>query len=427
MDDGSQSTWLIVILLLLAAMLFAVMETAFASVSRVRLKTGAEKGEKRAERALFVTEHFDRAITTLLICTNIVHLATASIVTVYVTKRWGVSAVSISTLITTLVVFFFGEMLPKSIARKYSEPLSLATAGILCALMTILRPAAALLTWIGNTAARMTKGEIESSVTENDIYDIIEDMAEEGKIDEEQEDLISSALQFGDLTVESVLTPRMDVAALNVEADGEEILASIKAQNHSRLPVYEGSIDRIIGILQIRKYIKEYLRQGKAPELRTLLDEAFFVHQSTELAELLPMMSKQRINMAVVTDNFGGTLGIVTVEDIVEEIFGEIWDEDDVVEEPVTDLSENACIADADESVTDVFEHLNYEDPEDNDELVDTRLGEWAYQMFDSIPSPGDSFRYHELTVTVTEMEHNRILKLKVVRTLETAEGGEQA
>ena len=229
----------------------------------------------------------------------------------------------------------------------------------------------------------------------------------------------------GDLTVESVLTPRMDVAALNVEADGEEILASIKAQNHSRLPVYEGSIDRIIGILQIRKYIKEYLRQGKAPELRTLLDEAFFVHQSTELAELLPMMSKQRINMAVVTDNFGGTLGIVTVEDIVEEIFGEIWDEDDVVEEPVTDLSENACIADADESVTDVFEHLNYEDPEDNDELVDTRLGEWAYQMFDSIPSPGDSFRYHELTVTVTEMEHNRILKLKVVRTPETAEGGD--
>ena len=252
-------------------------------------------------------------------------------------------------------------------------------------------------------------------------------MTEEGSLDEEQGELISSALQFGDLTVESVLTPRMDVAALNVEADGEEILCIIKAQNHSRLPVYEGSIDHIIGILQIRKYIKEYLRSGKTPDLRSLLDEAFFVHQSTELDELLPMLSRQRINMAVVTDNFGGTLGIVTVEDIVEEIVGEIWDEDDVVEETVTDLSENACIADADESVTDVFEHLNYKDPEDNDELVDTRLGEWAYQMFDSIPSPGDSFRYHELTVTVTEMEHNRILKLKLVRIPETAEGGDPA
>ncbi len=215
MDDGSRSTWLIVFLLLLAAMLFAVMETAFASVSRVRLKTGAEKGDKRAVRALYVTEHFDRAITTLLICTNIVHLATASIVTVYVTKRWGVSAVSISTLITTLVVFFFGEMLPKSIARKYSGPLSLATAGALCMLMTVLRPAAALLTWIGNAAAKMTKGDDETSVTENDIYDIIEDMAEEGKINEEQGELISSALQFGDVTVESILTSRVDVAAID--------------------------------------------------------------------------------------------------------------------------------------------------------------------------------------------------------------------
>ena len=198
MDDGSQITWLIVILLLMAAMFFAITETAFASVSRVRLKTDAERGDKRAERALFVTEHFDRAITTLLICTNIVHLATASIVTVYVTKRWGISAVSISTLVTTLVVFFFGEMLPKSVARKYSEPLSLATAGILGALMTILKPFSALLTYIGNAVAKMMKGDKEeAAVTENDIYDIIEDMAEDGKIDEEQSDLISSALQFG--------------------------------------------------------------------------------------------------------------------------------------------------------------------------------------------------------------------------------------
>ena len=378
-----------------------------------------------AKQALYILDHFERAISTLLIGTNLCHIFLSSLVTMVVTRRWGLSVVTVSTILTTLVVFFAAEMLPKSIAKKFPERLAKACSGSLRFFMTLFYPLSAALSWLGEKAAKMKKSEPELSVTEDELYDIIEDMTEEGSLDEEQGELISSALQFGDLTVESVLTPRMDVAALNVEADGEEILASIKAQNHSRLPVYEGSIDRIIGILQIRKYIKEYLRQGKAPELRTLLDEAFFVHQSTELAELLPMMSKQRINMAVVTDNFGGTLGIVTVEDIVEEIVGEIWDEDDVVEEPVTDLSENACIADADESVTDVFEHLNYEDPEDNDELVDTRLGEWAYQMFDSIPSPGDSFRYHELTVTVTEMEHNRILKLKVVRTPETAEGGD--
>ncbi len=425
MDDGSRLPIIISALLLFGAFYFAVAETAFAACSRNRIKAAVERNESGAKQALYILDHFERAISTLLIGTNLCHIFLSSLVTMVVTRRWGLSVVTVSTILTTLVVFFAAEMLPKSIAKKFPERLAKACSGSLRFFMTLFYPLSAALSWLGEKAAKMKKSEPELSVTEDELYDIIEDMTEEGSLDEEQGELISSALQFGDLTVESVLTPRMDVAALNVEADGEEILASIKAQNHSRLPVYEGSIDRIIGILQIRKYIKEYLRQGKAPELRTLLDEAFFVHQSTELAELLPMMSKQRINMAVVTDNFGGTLGIVTVEDIVEEIFGEIWDEDDVVEETVTDLSENACIADADESVTDVFEHLNYEDPEDNDELVDTRLGEWAYQMFDSIPTPGDSFRYHELTVTVTEMEHNRILKLKVVRTPETAEGGD--
>ena len=317
MDDGSRITWLIVILLLMAAMLFAVMETAFASVSRVRLKTAAEKGDDRAVRALYITEHFDRAVTTLLICTNIVHLAAASIVTVYVSGKWGASAVSVSTLVTTLVVFFFGEMLPKSIARKYSESLSLLCAGLMKLLMTVLRPAAALLTWIGNKAAGMTKDEDEMSVTENDLYDIIEDMTEEGTIDEEQGDLISSALQFGDVTVESILTSRMDVAAIDINMPQEEILAYIKEQNHSRLPVYDGTIDNIIGILHIRRYIRYYIRLGKAMDIRPLLYEPFFVHQSTKIDDLLAIMSRKKINLAVVTDNYGGTLGIVTDEDIL--------------------------------------------------------------------------------------------------------------
>ena len=139
------------------------------------------------------------------------------------------------------------------------------------------------------------------------------------------------------------------------------------------------------------------------------------------------MLSKQRTNMAIVTDNFGGTLGVVTVEDIVEQIVGEIWDEDDVVEETVTDLSENACLADADESVSDIFEHLDYEDPEHNDELVDTRLGEWAYTKFDTVPVQGDSFRYHDLVITAYKMDGARILTLKIVKDPEPAEGGQKS
>ena len=425
MDDGSQWTWLIVILLLFAAVFFAITETAFASVSRVRLKTDAERGDKRAERALYVTEHFDRAITTLLICTNIVHIATASIVTVYVTKRWGVSAVSISTLVTTLVVFFFGEMLPKSIARKYSEPLSLATANILSFLMMILKPAAALLTLIGNVAAKATKGDDETSVTENDIYDIIEDMTEEGTINEEQSELISSALQFGDVTVESILTSRMDVAAIDINMPQEEILQFIKEQNHSRLPVYEGSIDNIIGILHIRKYIRYYIRIGKALDIKPLLYEPFFVHQSTKIDDLLTIMSRNKINLAVVTDNYGGTLGIVTDEDILEELVGEIWDEEDVVVETCVKNADGSFSFDAEVDIEDAFQFMDYEDPDEFD-FEHKLLGEWTYEQFDRLPEEGDSFEYNGLRVTVQSMEHRRILKLHIERLPENAdEGGE--
>ena len=427
MDDGSRLPWIFAIALVLCAAYFGVAETAFASASRNKLKTAADRGDPKAQKALDVLDNFDRAITTILIGTNIVHIATASIVTVAVTRRWGLSAVSVSTILTTLVVFFAGEMLPKSIAKKYPERFSKATAGSLLALMTLLYPLSAALTWIGQTAARLTKGDAEISVTEDELYDIIEDMTEEGTLDEEQGDLISSALQFGDVTVESVLTPRVDLVAIDIADSLEEILSCIKSTNHSRLPVYEGSVDNIIGVLQIRRFIKAYLHEGSALDIRPLLDEVFFVHQSSNIDELLPVMSKRRLNMAIVTDNYGGTLGLVTVEDILEELVGEIWDEDDVVEETVVDLPDGSVEADADESVSDVFEHMAFEDPEGDEELVNTLMGEWAYEQFPAIPRPGDSFRYHDLVVTVSQMEHNRILKLIVVRKPEQEEGAEEA
>ena len=427
MDDGSRLPWIIAIALLFCAAYFGVAETAFASASRNKIKTAAERGDPRAQKALFVLDNFDRAVTTILIGTNIVHIAIAALVTVAVTRRWGLSAVTVSTVLTTLAVFFAGEMLPKSIAKKYPERFSKATAGSLRTLMKLFYPLSAALTWIGQGAAKLTRGDAEISVTEDELYDIIEDMTEEGTLDEEQGDLISSALQFGEVTVESVLTPRVDLVALDIADSLEEVLSCIKSTNHSRLPVYEGSIDNIIGVLQIRRFIKAYLRQGDALTLRPLLDEVFFVHQSTNIDELLPIMSKRRQNMAVVTDNYGGTLGIVTVEDILEELVGEIWDEDDVVEESVVDLPGGGVETDADESGSDMFEHLDFEDPEENEELVNTLMGEWAYEQFTAIPRPGDSFRYHELEITVTEMEHNRIRKLKVVRRPETEKGGEEA
>ena len=328
MEDGSRLPFFYAVLLLFCAMYFAAAETAFASCSRPRIRLAEERGDARARKALYVLDHFDEAITAILIGTNIVHVSAAALVTLAVTRRWGLGAVSVSTLITTVVVFFAGEMLPKSIAKKFADKLALATSGALVFFMRLFRPLGRILTALGQAAARHTPGDAEKSVTEDELYDIIEDMTEEGSLNEEQGELISSALQFGDVTVENVLTPRVDLAALDVKSSHAEILACIKSNTHSRLPVYEGSIDNIIGILQIRKYIKAYLREGESLDIRSLLDKPFFVHQSTNIDELLPVMAKEKHNLAVVTDNFGGTLGIVTVEDILEELVGEIWDED---------------------------------------------------------------------------------------------------
>ena len=426
MEDGSRLPFLCAVLLLFCAMYFAVAETSFASASRTRLRMAEERGDGRAKKALYVLDHFDQAISAILVGTNIVHVSTAALVTLGVTRRWGLSAVSISTLITTGVVFFAGEMLPKSVAKKFSDKLALSTAGLLIFFMKLFSPVTAFLTWLGQAVSKLAPGDVEKSVTEEELYDIIEDMTEEGSLDEEQGELISSALQFGDVSVENVLTPRVDLVALDIRSSHEEILDCIKTTTHSRLPVYEGSIDHIIGILQIRKYIKAYLREGKDLDIRPLLDEVFFIHQSMNIDELLPVMSKRKHNLAVVTDNYGGTLGLVTVEDILEELVGEIWDEDDIIEEPIVEISEGVFEVDAEESVTDVFERLGYEDPEEDEELVNTLMGEWAYERFAAIPRAGDHFTYHRVSVTVSSMDHNRILKLRVTL-LPDAEGGEQA
>ena len=425
MDDGCRLPWIIAALLLVCAAFFAVTETSMASASRSRIKASAERGDFRAKKTLYVLDNFDLAISTLLICTNIVHIAAASIVTLAVTRKWGVSAVSISTIITTVVVFFAGEMLPKSVAKKYSDTLALSCAPVLCFFMKLFAPLSKLLTWIGQAAAKLTPGDSQISVTEDELYDIIEDMTEEGSLDEDQGDLISSALQFGDVTVESVLTPRVDIVAININSSHAELLSLIKSTNHSRLPVYEGSIDNIIGVLQIRKYIKAYLRLGENLDIKPMLDEVLFVHQSTNIDELLPILSKRKLNIAVVTDNYGGTLGIVTVEDILEELVGEIWDEDDVIEEPMVEIGDGVYEVGADETVSDVFDQLGYEDPENDEELVNTLMGEWAYEKFDTIPKPGDSFRYHQVLVTVKDMNHNRIMKLTVALLPAEEEGGE--
>ena len=427
MEEGNLLSWIIIVLLLLAAWYFAVAETSFASVSRIKIKTLMDKGDVRAKRAMYVLDNFDRAITTILIGTNVIQLAIASMVTVIVTREFGVGFVAISTIITTMVVFFAGEMLPKSIGKKKSEHFALATAGSLSFLMKLLGPLATLLTAIGNAFSKLTPGDETLTVTEDELYDIIENMKDDGELGAEKGELVHSALMFADVTVESVLTSRVDVAAINVSDSQEDILAKIKEEKHSRLPVYRDTIDNIIGVLQIRKYIKAYLRSGGNVNLEELLDEAYFVHQSTNIDELLPAMSRRKINMAIVTDNYGGTLGIVTIEDILEELVGDIWDEDDDIVEEFTQLPDGGIEISAEASIEDTFEHLNFADPDDT-EWSHKLMGEWAYEQFEFLPREGDSFEYHGVKFVVSKMRSHRILKITAYLPAsggETGKGGE--
>ena len=423
MDDGSILSVLIILALLLFADYFAVCETSFAAVSRIRLKTAMERGDRRANKAMYVCERFDKAITTILIGTNIVHLSCASYVTVLVTRRWGLSAVTLSTFVTTLVVFFVGEMLPKSVAKKYSLRLALGTASSLVFFMHLLTPVSFVLTKIGEFASRLTKGDSEVSVTEDELYDIIENMTDEGDLDSEQGDLVHSALAFGDLTAESILTARVDMETIDVDDPLEEILSQVKASRHSRIPVYQDSVDNIIGVLQIRRFMREYLQKREKTDLRSLLDEPYFVHQSAKIDELLSVMSSKKINMTIVTDSYGGTVGIVTVEDILEELVGEIWDEDDEVVEPCVDHGDGSYSFDAGVDIEDAFEFMDYEDPDETD-FDHKLLGEWAYEQFDAIPQEGDSFTYNGLRITVEKVQQRRIMKLHIQR---LPEGGEKA
>ena len=427
MDGDSWLSWFFVLLLLLCAAYFAMAETGITSVGRIRLRTAQERGDRRADKALYIQDHFDLALSTILIGTNIVHISTATLVTVLVTDKWGVSYVALGTILCTAAVFFAGEMLPKSLAKKYSEGCALATAASLCFFMRIFRPLAQLLQRIGEAVSALSGGEPEVTVTEDELYDVIENLTDGGGLNEEQGELVRSALEFADVPVESALTYRVDVAALDINGDETATLNAVRSQRHSRLPVYEGSIDNIIGILQIRKYIKEYLRCGHV-DVRGIMDEPCFVHQSNSINEVLSELSRRKLNMAVVTDNYGGTLGIVTVEDILEELVGDIWDEDDVAEESTRKLSEDCYELDAELDMEDMLELLDCEDEEDTD-WNHKLLSEWVFEQFDRLPRVGDSFDWQSLRVTVAEMNGRRILKLRVERLPDdgTEGGGDDA
>ncbi len=321
MDDGDRLLWVIIFVFFCFAAYFAVAETSFASASKVRIKTAADRGSKRAKRALSIVNDFDHAVTTILIGTNITHLGIASIVTVIVIKTWGEVYVTLSTLVTTVTVFFLSEMLPKSIAKRYPESLALATAAPLRFFMWAFFPISFILTKIGQGAAKLVGVDEEVSVTEEELYDIIEDMTDEGTLDEEQSELLTSALDFGDITVDAILTPGDKTELLSVNAAPEDVVAFLLSHNHSRYPVYRGTPDKIVGTLRMQKFLKAY-QADKQIQLSVLIDKPLFAKKSDSVSMLIDRMNRHKKSMAVIVDEKGRFAGVATIEDALESLVG---------------------------------------------------------------------------------------------------------
>lgn len=424
MDSTGWLSLTLVVLLALSAF-FSSSETAYSSVNHIRLKALADSGDPRAKRALAITNDYDRTLSTVLIGNNIVNIAASSLATVLAIRLVNEQAApAVSTVAMTILVLIFGEVCPKSYAKSNAESLALRFSGAMHALIIFFTPVSRLLVGLTNLINRASQNADAPSVTQEELKYIIDTTVEEGVLHEGESELLHSVMEFDDIRVQEILTPRVDVAAIDVADDVQSILEFILAERYSRIPVYEESIDRIIGVLHTRDFLEE-MATGKIPNVREMLSQCLYIHKTKKISALLSEFKRTKMNMAVVTDDYGGTMGIVTTEDILEELVGEIWDEDEEIVNEFVDLGGGRYEAAGEYSVRDLLEELDL--PDDAIDTDSNTVGGWALEMFSRIPVAGESYTYKNLTVTVKEIVEQRIFKLLIERAEEPPEGGEPA
>jgi len=421
---GTYGSIAILALLVALSAFFSASETALMGANRVRLRTLAEAGDERAARALALDARYDRTISVILIGNNLVNIAASSVATVQAVRFFGASGPAIATGAVTLVILTFGEILPKSFAKERADDLLLSFSGALRATVVVLTPLALLFVRLQRLALRLAGKAAAPLVTEEELRTIIETSEEEGVIDEQRSELMQSALQFDETTAQEVLTPRVDLVAIDVDGDPAEIRETILTERYSRIPVYEKSLDHIIGILQTRDYL-EALLQNETPDLRPMLTRPIFAHRTQPIAALLASFKRERLHMAVVLDDYGGTMGVVTMEDLLEELVGEIYDEDEEAEVEFLALGDGAYRVSGDCPVEDALERIGF--AERGFETEAASFGGWALEQLGRIPAEGDEFEYHGLCVRVERMEDRRIAWMTVSyrpQEKETAEKG---
>ena len=369
MGSDSIPLWIIFIICVIGGAYFAAAESAFSAVNKIKIKSLAEDGKKSAKGALAILNNFEKALTTLLIGNNVTKIAGAAVFTILATDIFAAFGKDetylesfefsiICSVISTVIIFLFSEMIPKSFANDRSQSVSLFFQGSLRFLMKLLFPIAALFNLISNGAKKLfSKGEAEPSITEDELTEIIETAEEEGIVDEEQSDMLKSALEFTKTTVDEIMTMERDMNAISVNSTPNEVLPLILNTVHSRLPVRAANSDRIVGILRVRTYLKEY-RRNQRVNIRSIMTTPYIVRENAKIDDLLTHMRQHKIQMAIVQDDKKKVVGLVTIEDILEELVGEIYDEEDIIDKNFCTLGGNKYVINTRMLVRDAYERM---------------------------------------------------------------------
>lgn len=411
MDSDSVRLIIVMVFLVLCSAFFSSAETAFSSLNRVKLKSMASDGRKskRIARTLKLSDEYDVVLSTILIGNNLVNIACTSIATLVFTGFLGENlGTTVSTVVMTIVVLIFGEVSPKQVAKEKAESYAIAVTPIIKFFIVIFSPLNLFFRgWSKLLSKIFGLGKV-NTITEEELKTYVNEAHTGGEIDENESKLIRSSIEFDDIDVYDILTPRIDVDAIDKYASFDEIEKIFKESNHSRLPVYINDIDHIVGLIHHRDF--EAARDRNLKSLRTILKPVPTVSPDTKISKLLRILQKNKTHLAVVVDEFGGTEGIVTLEDILEELVGEIWDEHDEVSVDIEKLSENEYCVDATASLEDFFEYFEISD--DVDDV--TTVNGWIMMHIDKIPEKGDVFNYNHITAEVISVDGKRADKIKI-------------
>ena len=413
---------IVIAVMLCFSAFFSGSEIAFNTSNKLRLRRAAEEGEGTAKLAFHISENFTTALAAILVGNNIANIAISACMTLLTLQLFHGSegiASTIATLIATVILLIFGEIVPKVLCKQHADRIVRIVAFPIRVLTIVLMPIiAVVLLLIKGLRFIWGKdvGEDEPTVTEEELSSIIETVEEEGVIDEEKGELLQSTLDFRDTSVEEIMTPRIDMVALDIDAPEEKFreLVSDTAQ-YSRIPVYEDSIDNIIGVLSLTRYYKMQMDDEEL-DIRSMLLKPCKLHKTMKLPAALARMRERKIHLAIVIDEFGGTLGVVTMEDILEELVGEIWDDTDIIVTECRATGENTFEVMGDMNIEDCFEEIGFEAPESFACEYST-MGGWAIEMLEANPHVGDSFSYENLFIVVVEMDEERVTKLTLLLT----------